>query len=95
LISADGSLLHSYLSTEKKVLYFGEDMPEGSMLPPDVFYYAFNKEEPWFELVKKFSNGYDPLVENRKNMSSRVYTNADGTSGLKIFEEIKNTVLEN
>lgn len=93
LISPDGSLLRSYLLTEKKVILWDEDMPERSLLPKDVFYYAFNQSEPWYKLVKKFSNGYDPLIENRKGIVSNIYANADGTSGEKVYQAIKNCVL--
>ncbi|MFS0555844.1 hypothetical protein [Brevibacillus sp. 179-C9.3 HS] len=100
LISADGSLLRSYLLTEKKVLYWDdrlywdESLPTESLLPEDVFYYAFNPDEPWFEVVKKFAKGYDPLAENRKGMASKVYVNTDGTSGEKIYHVIKECVLK-
>ncbi|XID91000.1 hypothetical protein ACF3MZ_21105 [Paenibacillaceae bacterium WGS1546] len=94
LISTDGSLLRSYLLTEKKVLYWGESLPEESLLPPNVFYFAFNRSEPWYEVVKKFSAGYDPLAENRKGMAAKVYANADGTSGEKVYLAIKECVLE-
>ncbi|MGZ0043295.1 hypothetical protein [Paenibacillus ottowii] len=95
LISADGSLLRSYLLTEKKVLYWDEKSSSESLLPSDVFYYAFDRTEPWYQLVKKFSTGYDPLAGNRKGLASRVYTNTDGSSGEKIYQSIKESVLLN
>lgn len=94
LISSDGSLLRSYLLTEKKVLFWDEGLPKESLLPPDVFYFAFNRSEPWYELVKKFSNGYDPLRKNRKDMAAKVYANTDGTCGIKVFEAVKECVLK-
>ncbi|MBU5212192.1 hypothetical protein [Heyndrickxia oleronia] len=93
IISKEGSLLNAYLLTEKKVLYWGENMPENSLLPPNVFYYVMDRSEPWFELVKKFSKGYDPLAENRKGIAKKLYINPDGTSGKKIYLAIKNEVL--
>ena len=94
LISGSSSLLQSYLLTEKRVLFWDEELPEGSLLPPNVFYFAFNHSEPWYELVKKFSDGYDPLAENRKGMASKVYANTDGTSGEKVYLAIKKSVLK-
>jgi hypothetical protein len=94
LISSEGSLLRSYLLTEKKVLFWDNQMPMKSLLPPNVFYYAFNQSEPWYELVKKFSTGYDPLVENRKGMAAKVYANTDGSSGEKVYQSIKECVLK-
>lgn len=93
-ISAGGSLLRTYLLTEKKVLFWDEKSPEGSLLPPDVFYYAYDQKEPWYELVKKFSKGYDPLAKNRIGMAAKVYENTDGTSGEKIYRTIKEQILK-
>lgn len=93
LITTDGSLLRSYLLTEKKVLYWDESIPTDSLLPSNVFYYAFNRSEPWYEIVKKFSNGYDPLARNRKGMAAKVYVNTDGTSGEKVYQTIKECVI--
>lgn len=94
LISYDGSLLRSFLLTEKKVLFWGPEMPEGSLLPKDAFYYAFDPQEPWYEHIKKFANGIDPLAEKRKGIVSQMYANADGTSGQKVYETIKQCVLQ-
>lgn len=94
LISQDGSLLRSYLLTEKKVLFWGDKMPSRSLLPPDVFYYVYDQKEPWYEIVKKFSQGYDPLAQNRKGMASKIYANIDGTCGEKAYQTIKQCVLE-
>ncbi|MFE4712059.1 hypothetical protein ACFRAM_14410 [Paenibacillus sp. NPDC056722] len=89
LISSDGSLLRSYVLTGKKVLFWDEKEPAGSLLPPDIFYYAFDRSEPWYQLVKKFPAGYDPLAKNRINVAANVYENIDGTSGAKIYAAIK------
>lgn len=93
LISSEASLLRSYLLTEKKVLFLEDSLPKESLLPSDVFYYAYNQSEPWFELVRKFSKGYDPLAEKRKGMAENVYVNSDGTSGRKVYNAIKDLVL--
>jgi hypothetical protein len=93
LVSGDGSLLRSYLIAEKKVLFLDKEMPEGSLIPSDAFYYFYNEDEPWHELVKKFSQGYDPLAENRKGMAAKVYANTDGTCGEKVYQTIKECVL--
>ena len=94
LISSDSSILNAYLITEKKVLYWDEKLPDDSLLPENVFYYMYKKPEPWYDIVQKFSKGYDPLEKNRLGLSSRVYVNADGSSGEKIFREIKKGVIE-
>ncbi|MFC5401736.1 hypothetical protein [Cohnella soli] len=93
MITHVGSLLISYLLTEKKVLFWGDKMPENSLVPSNAFYYAFNPNEPWYELVKSFSAGNDPLAENRKGLASKIYVNSDGSSGAKIYQEIKDCVL--
>ncbi|MBS4174156.1 hypothetical protein [Bacillus sp. FJAT-49736] len=98
LISTDGSLLRSYLLTEKKVMFWDENkwhnssLPN-SVLPSDVFYYTFDNSEPWYELAKKFSNGYDPLEKNRKGMASKIYVNLDGSAGEKIHFAIKKSLV--
>ncbi|RVT63737.1 hypothetical protein [Niallia taxi] len=89
LITTDSSILRSYLLTEKKVLFWDEKAPKDSLVPENAFYYAYSKSEPWYELVKKFPEGYDPLEQNRIGVGSQVYVNSDGTSGEKIFREIK------
>ncbi len=89
LVTTDSSILRSYLLTEKKVLYWDEKIPEDSLVPDDAFYYAYDKSEPWYEVVKKFSKGYDPLKKNRLGLGSQVYVNADGSAGEKIFRKIK------
>ncbi len=93
IISNVGSLLRSYLLTEKKVLFWGESMPKGSLIPDNAFYYAFNPVEPWFELVKKFATGFDALAANRKGLAEKVYVNTDGSSGAKVYQMIKEHVL--
>jgi len=93
LISGDASLLRSYLLTEKKVIYWGLSMPEQSLVPKDAFYYTSNGSEPWYELVKKLSRGYDPLADKRKGVASKVYVNTDGTSGEKVYQVIKESVV--
>lgn len=94
LISADGSLLRSYLLTEKKVLFLDKEMPKNSLVPSNAFYYFYDKDEPWYELVKKFSKGYDTLAKNRKGIASKVYANTDGTCGEKVYKAIKECVLD-
>ncbi|REE84493.1 hypothetical protein A8990_11427 [Paenibacillus taihuensis] len=94
IISNVGSLLRSFLLTEKKVLFWGSSMPEGSLIPNNAFYYAFDEQEPWFDLIKKFSEGYDPLAENRKGMAKKAYVNTDGSSGAKVYQTIKERVLK-
>ena len=83
LISSDGSLLRSYLLTEKKVIFLDKTLPNNSLVPSNAFYYFYNQDEPWYELVKKFAKGYDPLAVNRKGIASKVYANIDGTCGEK------------
>jgi len=93
LISSDGSLLRSYLLTEKKVIFLDKTLPNNSLVPSNAFYYFYNQDEPWYELVKKFAKGYDPLAVNRKGIASKVYANIDGTCGEKVYQEIKRSVL--
>jgi len=66
-----------------------KEMPKGSVVPDNAFYYFYNEKEPWYELVGKINEGYDPLVENRKGIASKIYKNSDGTSGEKIYQKIK------
>ncbi|WP_027087255.1 hypothetical protein [Cohnella panacarvi] len=94
LISYDGSLLRSYLLTGKRVLFWDGNMPKGSLVPSDAFYYTFDQSEPWFEIIKKFAKGLDPLAENRKDLASKVYSNIDGTSGQKVYQTIKECVAQ-
>lgn len=94
LISTDSSILNAYLITEKKVLYWDDKLPEDSLLPENVFYYMYKKTAPWYEHVQNFSKGYDPLEKNRSGLASKVYVNADGSSGEKIFKEIREEVIK-
>lgn len=93
LISTEGSLLRSYLLTEKPVLYYYREMPKISLLPPDCFYFVHNRSEPWFEVVKNLAKGQDPLAQKRKGLASKIYANTDGTSGEKIHQQIKQAAL--
>lgn len=93
LISQDGSLLRSYLLTERKVIFVDEAPPKRSLLPSDIFYYAFDRSQPWYEIAKNFSKGLDPLAKNRKGMAAKVYANTDGTSGEKVYQAVKDCVL--
>ena len=93
LVSGFSSILDSYLISEKKVIFFSEKMPEKSLIPANAFYYFFDPQEPWFELVKKMVQGYDPLAKNRKGLVSKIYKNLDGTCGEKIYQKIKDHVL--
>lgn len=93
LITAESSLLRSFLLTEKPIVLYHREMPKSSLLPPDSFYYVHNRSEPWFEVVRNLANGLDPLAKNRKGLVSKCYTNTDGTSGIKIYERIKHEVL--
>lgn len=92
LISSNGSLLRSYLLTEKKVIYWGEHLSENAIIPRDAFYYPLSAEGSWFDLIKKFPDGYDPLAPKRKGLAGKVYTNIDGTAGEKIHKAIKHSV---
>ncbi|MEW9093543.1 MAG: tetratricopeptide repeat protein [Clostridiaceae bacterium] len=95
LISGNGSLLGSYLLTEKKIIFLDEKMPEGSIIPPNVFYYFYNKKEPWYELIQRINDGDDPLSKNRKGIASKVYANTDGTCGEEVYRTIKKIALKN
>lgn len=92
LISTEGSLLRSYLLTEKKILYWDEKLPGESAVPSDTFYYVYDSREPWYKLVKRFSQGDDPLADKRKGIASKAYVNVDGSSGLNIFNTIKESL---
>lgn len=94
LISRGGSLLRSYLLTEKKIMIWDSKMSGESAISPDAFYYAYDPQDPWYKLVKKFAEGHDPLAAKRKNLAGQAYVNVDGTSGMKILENIKHTLLQ-
>lgn len=93
LITSNSSILQTYLITEKRVIFMAGEKAKKSILPSDVFYYAYNEDESWFELVKKFSKGYDPLAKNRKGIASKVYANTDGSCGEKVYKAIKKCIL--
>lgn len=93
IVSNVGSLLRSYLLTEKKVLFWGPTMPAGSLIPKNAFYYAFDSKIQWPEHVRNFASGFDPLAEHRKGMAMKAYVNTDGSSGEKVYQAIKDTVL--
>ncbi|MDY0039121.1 MAG: hypothetical protein RBS57_02340 [Desulforhabdus sp.] len=94
LISGGSSILDSYLLTGKKVLFWARKEPETSLLPSNLFYYTHDEQEPWYELIKKFPRGYDPLADNRKGITGKVYTNTDGTCGEKVYQAVKELVLK-
>lgn len=93
LVSTSSSILDAYLITEKKVMFWDSHRREGNLLPPNVFYYTHNDDEPWYELVTKFAKGYDPLKVNRKEIASTIYTNVDGTCGRRVHKAIKECLI--
>ncbi|WP_378107325.1 hypothetical protein [Cohnella cellulosilytica] len=93
LITCGGSLLSAYLLTEKPILYWGGQLPEGSLITNDAFYYTVNRELPAPEVAKMIGRGEDPCAHHRKGLASSVYVNADGTSGVKIYQAIKDSLL--
>ncbi|MDQ0227133.1 hypothetical protein ACFPRB_21700 [Metabacillus niabensis] len=99
LITTDGSLLRSYLLTEKKVIFWDDNKWKGSKLPnsildSNVFYYAFDNSKPWYRLAEEFSRGQDELASHRKGMAAKAYVNIDGTAGEKIHSTIKKCVMD-
>ncbi len=96
LITDGGSLMQSYLLTEKSIMLLGvkDGISEKFLLPADAFYYFYDKDLPWYKLLKKFVKGYDPLKDKRKNLALNVYENVDGSCGEKIYHEIKMCVLD-
>lgn len=89
LISSYSSILQTYLLTEKRAIILDQDEHENSALSKNVFYYAFNRDKPWYQVIKEFSKGEDPLASNRIGMAKKVYANLDGSCGGKILEYIK------
>ncbi len=95
----DGSLLRAYLATGKKVIFVHNDIPvnpsffSNSIIPSKGFYYYYNQDEPWQEIVKKMANGDDSLKEHRRDLLERSYVNTDGTCGAKVYRAIKEHVL--
>ena len=71
-----------------------DGISEKFLLPADAFYYFYDKDLPWYKLLKKFVKGYDPLKDKRKNLALNVYENVDGSCGEKIYHEIKMCVLD-
>ena len=94
LISGVSSILDSYMLTEKPVLFLGDKLPNNSLLPSDIFYYFYDVRLPWYKFISRFSEGYDPLMDNRKGLAARFYENVDGTCGEKVYQAIKRSVLE-
>ena len=92
LISGNGSLLGAYLLTEKKIIFLDKEMPKGSVVPENTFYYFYNETESWYELIEKINSGYDPLAKNRKGVASSIYKNLDGTCGEKIYGLVKSMI---
>ncbi|MGG4548794.1 hypothetical protein ABER02_13430 [Rossellomorea marisflavi] len=93
LISKEGSLINSFLLTQKKVIYWDVSMPKNSLLPDNSFYFGLNKEQPLFELIKMFDKGLDPLAANRDKLADKVFVNTKGNVGEKIHSKIKGLVL--
>ena len=89
LISGVSSILGAYLLTDKKIIFLGKDIPKGSLVPRDNFYYFYNKEESWFNLIEKINKDDTPVLENRKEIVNKIYKNIDGTSGEKIYKSVK------
>lgn len=94
LISGISSILDVYAISQKPILFLGDKMPQGSLLPKEAYYYFQDPKEPWCFFIKKFLKGYDPNKKIRENMYDNIYENIDGTSGSKIYEAIKNELIE-
>jgi len=101
LISSDGSLLRSYLVTGKKVLYLHDNVAKDSMflhkniIPSEAFYYFYDKENNWAEVIKRLAKGDDYLAQKRKKIAEEIYVNLDGTCGEKVYNTIKEHVIKN
>lgn len=94
MITDGGSLMQAFLLTEKSIVLFAseEEISEHSLLPSDAFYYFFDKKMPWYKLIKKFANGFDPLEDKRKGLAATVYENVDGSCGKRVHDSIKEYV---
>ncbi|NLZ92749.1 MAG: hypothetical protein GX922_01835 [Firmicutes bacterium] len=93
LISTGGSLIGAYLLTGKKIIFLDKEMPKGTVVPSDTFYYFYNKKESWYKLIERLNAGDDPLAEKRKGLAGKIYKNPDGTCGEKIYQAIKELYL--
>ncbi len=93
LISGISSILDVYVLTQKPIWFLGDKMPQNSLLPPNAYYYFSDAKEPWCFFIKKFIKGYDPNKMVRKDLYKGIYENLDGSSGSKIYNEIKKELL--
>lgn len=95
LISGYGSLINSFMITEKPIVLLDSQNPKESLIPDESFYYFYDSKEPWYEFLVKFvQDDYDPIKKNRKGLINKFYENTDGTCGEKVFKVIKNLVLD-
>ena len=94
LISADGSLLRSFVATGKPILYWGACMPEHSMLAAEAFYYLGDPAIHWTSQVQNLAAGIDPMKEKRKGAALNAYVNIDGTCGMKVWSAVKESLME-
>ncbi|WP_027308321.1 hypothetical protein [Caloramator sp. ALD01] len=94
LISYDGSLLRSFLATKKKIIFLSKEhfKISNDFNSDDIFYYFFDENNHWSEIVKKLSQNYDPLSEKRSMAAEKFYVNIDGTCGEKVYYYIKNCI---
>lgn len=93
LISAESSLLYEFVAMEKKIVYWlhyrlpGYDWHNGSL------YHAYDKKAGIMELARRFCRGEDPLAARRSGLAKKLYPNADGSCGEKVYHKIRAIVL--
>lgn len=99
-ISSDGSLFRAYMASKKKALYMHRKVSknkldlQGNLIFSDGLYYFYNEEEPWTEMIKKLVKGHDPLEKKREKLVESIYMNTDGTCGKKVYQAIKQCILD-
>lgn len=94
-ISQPNSLMASYTITNRPIIIASDKLDKYNLMPDEAFYHFYDLEYPWQQIAKDLVNGKDIKRKYRKNLANSIYSYTDGTSGKRIYEEIKKENLNN
>ncbi|MFT8668780.1 MAG: hypothetical protein ABF778_03435 [Liquorilactobacillus hordei] len=93
-ISEPNSLMALYTVTGRPAILASKFPANKNLLPDNAFYHFYDEKFSWYKITDELANGLDRKKKFRINLADKLYVNTDGTSGIKILETIKNTIID-